>query len=80
MTLLSTAKTVPNDHGYRNPNRLEAAARAEIEQRVERPLTEAEWSAERARFLEFGVILRSWVRTPSGRKRGNVEVLCQQGS
>ena len=67
-----------SDRCDRSPNRLEAAARAAIELRADRPLTEVEWSAARARLLEFGAILRSWERTTAAPRRGNVEVLCQR--
>jgi len=67
-----------DDRRDRSPNRLEDTARAAMELRAGRPLTEAEWSAARARLLEFGSILRSWERTTTAPRRGNVEVLCQR--
>jgi hypothetical protein len=39
---------------------LEATARIAIEQRIERKLTEAEWSAMRTKLIEFAEILRAW--------------------
>lgn len=74
----STAMPATNDRRDRRPNRLEAAARGAIELRADRPLTEAEWSAARARLLDFGAILRTWEPTTTAPRRGNVEVLCQQ--
>jgi hypothetical protein len=38
----------------------EAAARAAIEARVGRPLSDREWVRDRARLLEFVSILRAW--------------------
>ena len=46
------------DDWLRTPN--EAAARAALEVRAGRGLTDAEWSAARTRFLEFVEILRIW--------------------
>ena len=74
----STAMPAIDDRHDRSPNRLEAAARAAMELRAGRPLTEAEWSAARARLLEFGAIVRAWERTTTAPGRGNVEVLCQR--
>ena len=56
----------------------ENTARAALELRAGRCLTDAEWAAARARLLEFGTILRSWERTTTVPRRGNVEVLCQR--
>jgi hypothetical protein len=44
--------------------RLEATARADIEQRAGREVTDAEWSTVRERLLEFVRILRAWDRNP----------------
>jgi hypothetical protein len=65
-----------NDRGEPSPNRLEAAARAAIELRADRPLTDAEWSAACTRLLEFGAILRCWDQTTTAPRRDNLEVLC----
>jgi hypothetical protein len=56
----------------------DAAARAAIELRAGRPLTDAEWSAMRAKLLEFAGILRVWDRKTTASRRGKVEVLCQR--
>jgi hypothetical protein len=74
----STAMPATNDRRDGSPNRHEVAARAAIELLADRPLTEAEWSAARARLMEFGAILRAWERTTTAPRRGNVEVLCQR--
>jgi hypothetical protein len=39
---------------------LEESARASIEERMKRRLTDAEWSQVRAKFLDLAKILRSW--------------------
>jgi hypothetical protein len=57
---------------------LEVAARTAIEQRIERKLTEAEWSAMRAKLVEFVAIVRAWDQATTGPRRGKVEVLCQR--
>jgi hypothetical protein len=59
------------------PNRLESAARAALEQRAGRTLIDAEWVRGRAKFMEFGDILREWDRKTTASRRGNVDVLCQ---
>jgi hypothetical protein len=38
----------------------ELNARAAIEARLQRPLSNAEWGVERARLLQFVTILRGW--------------------
>ena len=54
----------------RSPKQLEAAARAAIELRADRILTDAEWVAMRSRLLEFASILRDWDRkTTASRQR-----------
>jgi hypothetical protein len=58
--------------------RLEASARAAFGARTDRPLTDAEWAAVRARLMEFAGILRAWDRSTTGPRRGKVEELCQQ--
>ena len=58
-------------------NRPEEDARAALELRAGRTLTDAEWAAARARLLEFAGILRIWDRTTTASPRGNVELLCQ---
>ena len=56
----------------------ENAARAALESRAGRTLTDMEWAQARARLLEFATILRSWdQKAKSGNSRlDNVEVLC----
>jgi hypothetical protein len=44
----------------------DATARAIIELPTGRPLNDAEWSAMRARILEFARILRVWDRKTTG--------------
>ena len=66
-----------SDRCDRSPKQLEAAARAAIELRADRTLTDAEWVAMRSRLLEFASILRDWDRKTTASRRGNVEVLCQ---
>jgi len=61
----------------RSRGQLEAAARAAIELRADRVLTDTEWAATRARLLEFAVVLRGWDRKTTSSRRGKVEVLCQ---
>jgi hypothetical protein len=56
----------------------EGNARAAIEARAGRLLTDAEWVAERSRLVEFASILRDWDRKALTSRRGNVEVSCQQ--
>jgi hypothetical protein len=67
-----------NDRGNPSPNQLEAAARAAMELRAERTLTDTEWATMRARFQELAGLLRDWDRTTTASRRGNVEVLCQR--
>ncbi len=74
-----TAMHASDDRGDRSPKQLEAAARAEMELRANRTFTDVEWTAIRARLLEFAGILRSWDRQATASRRGNVEVLCQPG-
>ena len=57
---------------------LEATARTAIEQRVECKLTDEEWAAMRAKFVEFATILHAWDQTTPSQRRGKVEVLCQR--
>jgi hypothetical protein len=59
-------------------NRAENSARAALELRAGRALTDAEWTPMRARLREFVGILRVWDRKTPESKRGNVEVLCQR--
>jgi len=73
-----TAMHASNDRGDRSPKQLEAAARAAIELRTDRTLTDAEWAATRARLLEFAGILRVWDRKTTASRRGKVEVLCRR--
>jgi hypothetical protein len=51
---------------------MEAAARTAIEQHAGRALTDAQWTAERARLLEFAAILRGWDRKMIASLRGNL--------
>jgi hypothetical protein len=67
----------PNNRADRSRGQMEAAARAAIELRAGRALTDAEWAAARARLREFAVILRGWDGKTTAPRRGNVEVLCQ---
>jgi hypothetical protein len=60
------------------PAEVEIAARVALEPRAGHSLTHAEWSAMRARLLEFASILRDWDRKTTASRRGNVEVLCQR--
>jgi hypothetical protein len=49
------------------------AARAAIEARAGRSLSDAEWNLNRTRLLEFGSILRAWVHeTRDATRLGNV--------
>jgi len=57
---------------------LEATARAAVEERVARKLTDAEWVAMRAKIVEFAAILRGWEQAMPRPRRGKVEVLCQR--
>lgn len=59
------------------PNRPGEDARAALELRAGRTLTDAEWALARARLLEFAGILRIWDRRTTASPRGNVEELCQ---
>ena len=72
-----TAMHAGDDRGDRSPKQLEASARAAMELRANRTFTDAEWTAMRARLLEFAGILRGWDRKTTASRRGNVEVLCQ---
>jgi hypothetical protein len=74
----SIAMPASNDRGNPSPNQLEAAARAAMELRAERTLTDTEWATMRARFQELAGLLRDWDRTTTASRRGNVEVLCQR--
>lgn len=67
-----------NDRDDRGRTQNEVAARAALELRVGRTLTDAEWAAARARLLEFVGILRVWDRKTTAPRLGNVEVLCQR--
>ena len=62
------------------PRAAEIAARAALDSRAGRSLTDAEWERSRPRLLEFMKILRDWAidarNTPP--EAGNVEVLCQR--
>lgn len=66
-----------NNRADRSRGQMETAARAAIELRAGRALTDAEWAAARARLLEFAGILRGWEGKTKASRRGNVEVLCQ---
>jgi hypothetical protein len=66
-----------NDRDDRCRTRGEAAARAVLELRAGRSLTDAEWATMCARLLEFACVLRGWDRETTASRRGNVEVLCQ---
>lgn len=61
----STAMPATSDRGGRSPKQLEAAARAAIELRAGRILTDAEWAAMRARILEFASVVRAWDQNDS---------------
>lgn len=67
-----------SDRDNRRRTPIEAAARAALDLRTDRALTDAEWVAVRARLLEFVGILRGWDRKTNPSRRGNVEVLCQR--
>lgn len=69
---------VANHHYARYRAQNEVAARAALELRVGRSLTDAEWADARARLVEFVNILRAWERESVPPRRGNVEGLCQQ--
>ena len=74
-----TAMHASDDRGDRSPKQLEAPARAAIELRAGRTLTDDEWAAMRAKLREFAGIVRVWDRKMNAsRRRGNVEVLCQR--
>jgi hypothetical protein len=60
---LPSATDRNDDQGRRSLNHLEAGARATIEQRASGPFTDPEWTAARARLLDFVGILRAWERT-----------------
>jgi hypothetical protein len=66
------------DQARRDPRDLEAAARASIEQRADRVLTEAEWSLARVKLLDFVGILHDWARTVTPSRRGKVEIYASQ--
>lgn len=66
-----------NDRDSQRRTQHEVAARAALELRADRNLSEAEWVAARARLMEVVGILRVWDRTTSTSRKGNVEVLCQ---
>jgi hypothetical protein len=72
-----TVMHASNERGDRSPKQIEASARAAMELRANRTFTDAEWTAMRARLLEFACILRGWDRKTTSARRGNVEVLCQ---
>lgn len=72
-----TVMHASKDRGDRSPKQIEASARAAMELRANRTFTDAEWTAMRARLLEFAGILRDWDRKTAALSRGNVEVLCQ---
>jgi hypothetical protein len=61
-SVFQTNMHAKSDRGDRNPKQLEAAARAAIDLRADRALTDAEWAAMHARLLEFAGILRIWDR------------------
>jgi hypothetical protein len=65
-----------NDRDDRRRTQDEVAARAALELRAGRSLTDAEWAAAGARLAEFVGILRLWDRKTTTFRRGNVEVLC----
>jgi len=58
---IQTVEQPAHDRGGPGPP-LEAAARAAIELRMDRPLTSAEWAVMQTKLLEFVGILRSWDR------------------
>jgi hypothetical protein len=64
---------VHNHRDDQSPKQLEAAARATMEQRANRTLTDVEWASLRTRLLEFARILRGWDKPPL---RGTVELIC----
>jgi hypothetical protein len=67
----------PRNRADRSRGRIQDAARAAIELRAGRTLTDAEWAATRSRLLKFAGILRDWDGKTTSSRRGNVEVLCQ---
>ena len=75
--LFPTAMHAQSNRADRSRGQLEAAARAAIELRADRVLTDTEWAATRARLLEFAGMLRGWDRKTTSSRRGKVEVLCQ---
>ena len=44
--------------------RLERAARASVEERYGRPMSDEEWAKAKYALLEFGHLLRDWQRQP----------------
>jgi hypothetical protein len=59
-------------------SRLENSARAALELRAGRALTDEDWAMARARLSEFVGLLSVWDRKTTASRRGNVEVLCQR--
>lgn len=59
-------------------DRLENIARAALDAKAGRPVTDAEWAATSSKLLEYAGILRIWDRKTIERRRGKVKNLCQQ--
>jgi hypothetical protein len=53
-----------------SPSDEEWAARAAIQSRVGRPLTDHEWQQARSGLLEFASVLRDWQRKPPTMSEG----------
>ena len=58
------------EHGA--PSRREDAARAALELRYERPLSEAEWQSAKRDLLDFIRLLAQWNRRSSGASPSGV--------
>lgn len=72
---------IPGQARPNGPSRVvEHAARAAVEQRAGRCLSDAEWAEARSRLLDFGAILRGWDRGSKNPEPelGNVDAICQQ--
>ncbi|MEP6636730.1 MAG: hypothetical protein ABJB97_08380 [Acidobacteriota bacterium] len=65
-----TIRKAGSESSYPCPRRLEVVARALLDSRVGRTLSDGEWSRARAKLLQFVAILRAWDQRTKSHKPG----------